>query len=122
MLAIAQQARHRTKEPRREGGLEARIGDAEMIDPVDLGPQPPHHAEAVENTDQKHANDESIETHIGHEGALDLRKQDHRQDGHQEGEHHHANEINLGKVENCLLSGLCHGLPVARSSMRWGQM
>ena len=51
----------------RSSRRDAGIGDAEGVDPADLGIKPQHLAEGVEDAGDQHADDQAIQAGIGHE-------------------------------------------------------
>ena len=53
-------------------GGEAGIGDAESVDPADLGIEPQHLAEGIDDADDQHAEDEAVQTGIGQEAMAEL--------------------------------------------------
>jgi hypothetical protein len=81
-----------------------------VVHPIDLGPQAPDHPERIEDAEQQDSDDEPVEPYIRPEGALNPRIEDGGDDGHDQREHHHAHEIDLGKVEDCLVARVRHVL------------
>ena len=71
--AVAEHGGHRREQNRR--GLlrrEAGIRDAEIVDPGDLGIEPEHLTERIDDADQKHADDQRVQAGIGHEARPEL--------------------------------------------------
>ena len=66
--AVAEDRRHRRQQHRRALDREAGVGEAEAVDPVDLGEQPDDLPERQQDADQQHAEDQRIEAGIGQEG------------------------------------------------------
>ena len=80
--------------------LEARIGDPEAVDPVDLGKEPQHLADGVGNAEQQDNADEAVEPGVVHECRLHLGKQHCDENGDDQQEEHHSDEIDLRQIEN----------------------
>ena len=110
--AVAQHGGH----GREQHGLgllrgDARIGDAKIVDPRNLGIKPEHLAEGIDDADQEHADDEPVEPGIGHEAPPELLSLTIEDDGEQRGEdeeQRHAPEKDLRARELDLVGDRCH--------------
>ena len=113
--AVVQHGGHR-REQRRRGlvGGDAGIGDAEIVDPVDLGIEPQHLAERIDDADHQHADDQRIQAGIGQEAVAELSglavEDDREQHGEDE-EQAHAPQEDLRAGELHLVSDRRHQLP-----------
>ena len=65
------------------------IGDAEIVDPGDLGIEPDHLPERQDDADQQHRADQGVEAGIGEEGDDDLLVQHDHHQGAQHQKHQH---------------------------------
>jgi hypothetical protein len=115
--AVAQHGGHGRKQDRTLVRGEAGIGDAEIVDPVDLGVEPEHLTERINDADQKHADDQRVQAGIGHEAVAELSglaiEDDRQQDGQNE-EQAHAPEKDLRAREFDLVGDRCHQVPSVR--------
>ena len=106
---VPEQRRHGAQQPRRVGNLKARIGDPEPIQPADFGPQPPDHAEGIEDPQEKGSDDDPVKARIGHKGPLHMGIKDDGKDTDDQHEYDHADEIDFGQFEDSRLSNVGHG-------------
>jgi hypothetical protein len=89
--------------------FEARIGDAEAVDPVHLGEEAHHLAEGMGDAEKEDQADEPIEPRIVHEGGANGGEEHGHEHGHDEDEHHHADQIDSRLVDRDLLRMFRHG-------------
>ncbi len=75
---------------------EARVGEAEAVDPADLGKQPDHLTEREQDADHQHGDDQRVQARIGHEGDHDLLVQHDHDQAAQDQEHHHPDQEDPG--------------------------
>ncbi len=113
--AVLEHSRHgREQGGRGLVGGDARIGDAEIVDPVDLGVEPQHLAEGIDDADHEHADDQCVQARIGQEAVPQLLRLAVEDDGQQDGEDEeeaHAPQKNLRAGELDLVSDRRHQLP-----------
>ncbi len=88
------------------GYLEAGVGDAEVVDPVDFRKEADHLAEGVGNAEQQHQSDEAVEARVVHEGRPYGREEHRHEDGNHQYEHHHADQIDPRQVDRDLIATL----------------
>ena len=110
--AIAQHGGHgREKSGGGLVGCDAGIGNAEIVDPVDLGIEPEHLAEGIDGADDQDADDQRVKARIGHEAMAELLCLAVQDDGEQHGEdkkQRHAPEEDLRARELNLIDWRCH--------------
>ncbi len=93
---VAQDRRHRRQQHRRAFDREAGIGEAEPIDPVDLGEQADDLPERQHDADQQHAEDQRVEARIREESGPDLAVKHDGDQRHQDHEHQHPDQKDPG--------------------------
>ena len=76
---------------------QAGIGDAEIVDPGDLGIEPDHLPERQDDADQQHRADQRVEAGIGEEGGDDLLVEHDHDQRAQHQEHQHPHQENPGR-------------------------
>ena len=106
-----QDRRHRRQQHRRPLDREAGIGEAEAVDPGDLGEQPDHLPERQHDADQQHADDQRVEAGIGEEGGPDLPVEDDDDQRAQDQEHQHPDQKDPGRGKLERVEVLRHGSP-----------
>ena len=94
-LAVAQHGGHRRQQARRRRNGEAGIGAAKFVHPAHFGVDAQHLAERIEDTDDEHADDQPVQSRIGHEGGFDLREKDCRDEADQHDEEQHSRDIGV---------------------------
>ena len=94
--ALAEDRRHRGEQHGRARDREARIGEAEAVDPGDFGKQPDHLAEGEQDADDQHRDDQRVQARIGHERDHDLLVQHDQHEAAQDQEHHHPDQEDPG--------------------------
>lgn len=106
--AVAQHRGHWRQQHGRFVEFQARIGDAEIIDPTDLWEQPENLPERIADADKQHAHDQPVQPGIGHEGRENLRIEYRHQEHDEDQEYDHAPEKYLGSGEAYMSWFRCH--------------
>ncbi len=91
------------------GDVEGRVGDAEAVDPVHFREQADDLAEGVGDAEEENETDEAVEPRIVHEGGADGGEEHGDKHGHDEDEHHHADQIDPRQVDRDLIRTFRHG-------------
>ena len=94
--AVAQHGGHWRQQHRRLRDFQPRIGDAERIHPADFRKQPDDLPERIGNADEKHTNDQAVQSGVGHEGGQDLGVENGDEKGDEDQEDDHAPEKHHG--------------------------
>ena len=94
--ALAEDRRHRGEQHGGLGDREAGVGEAEAVDPGDLGEEADHLPEREQDADEQHRDDQGIQARIGHEGGDDLLVQHEQHEPAQDQEHQHPDQENPG--------------------------
>ena len=119
---VPEHGRHRREQHRRRLVRgDAGIGDAEIVDPVDLGIEPQNLAEGIDNADQEHADDQRVQPWVGHETRPELAGltvEDHGEQDGEDQEQAHAPEKDLRAREFDLIGGRCHGARESDEAIR----
>ena len=79
--------------------LDAGLGDAERVDPADLGEQAEHLPEGEDDADQQHRDDDAVQARIGEEGLVDLAVENERDEAGDDQEYDHPPQIDLRRRE-----------------------
>jgi hypothetical protein len=93
----AENHRHGSEQRRITRQGQARIGDAEIVDPGDFRIEPDHLAEGQDDADQQDCADQCVEAGIGKEGEDDLLVEHDRDQRAQHQEHHHSHQEDPGR-------------------------
>ena len=90
--ATAENRRHRRQKHRRAFSRRARLGETEIVHPGDLGVEPHDLAQRQEDAEDKHRDNQAIESRIGHERNFDLLAQQKHDHPAEQDEHHHPQQ------------------------------
>ena len=110
--AVAQHGRHGRQQDGAVRDGQARIGDAEGVDPADLGIKPQHLLEAVQDARQQHEADQDVEPRVVEHRVPELAVEDGDQQPDQHQEHEHAPQVQPGRRQAPVQGGW---RPVRRS-------